>query len=493
MEEFAQEGYPPSQWRGREVTVGRGTTDDNKGDKDKFWTELPMPHNYHLLPKHSQEILRIARMPPKIRKAVAPLEEDGGDVEDEEKPKEVQNGFPVRKLVKLDRDNGQEAPEPNYLAKRRKVTSTTNATQGPAPLRETKVKKVDAEGNVSVFTALVPEGQSVPGEVLPTDAALAEVVPAAAAPGTVVEGIGVVNAQGVVVVNDMAKQTPPRRRPAPPKKKGRRGRKKVVFAEGAVGQGTPASGSDRLAVPGFQRDGGSLEPSDGDTPMADAGDEEDGEDGSEEDGEERAHSPTPASVEFRSKSAEATVGSVVPQGLHRQPSPTALGPTDTGVQQPPSTLQASESAPNVVDVSGSGNLSNSHDIPLSATAHNQETSLAQAPTVQASEAIMPSAAQGAMTNASMSTAPGASRETSASVVLPEEPISQTPGSQLPPSSAAGPSFGLNIPEQGASAQPTSQSATAAAGTPALLSTHQDENHPSPDLLGSLEAHLNQDM
>lgn len=477
MEEFAQEGYPPSQWREREVTVGRGSTDDNKGDKDNFWTELPMPHNYHLLPKHSQEILRIARMPPKIRKPVAPLEEDGGDVEDEEKPKEVQNGFPVKKLVKLDRDNGQEAPEPNYLAKRRRVTPTTSAMQGAVPLREAKVKKVDAEGNVSVFTALVPEGQSVPGEVLPTDAALTDAPPAAAPPGTVVEGVGIVNEHGVVVVNDVAQQTPPRRRPIPSKKKGRRGKKKVLFAGGSV-EGTPASGSDRLTVPGSQH-GGSVEPSDGDTPMADAGDEEEGEEVSDDDGEEHAHSPTPASVEFRPKSIEANAISEAPQVLYRQPSPTALG-TDT--LQPDSATRAPDPVSKSPGANDTGNASSfSVDNALPATEYNGQSSLAHETSLDAAQSAMP--AQGTDNSSAPSMA---------------GPISQASGVQLPPSNAADSTIGLPDLEQAASTLPIpyppleSQTTTAASNLPAP-SANQDENHPSPDLLGSLEAHLNQDM
>lgn len=442
-----------------------------------------MPHNYHLLPKHSQEILRIARMPPKIRKPAAPLEEDGGDVEDEEKPKEVQNGFPIKRLVKLDRDNGQEAPEPNYLAKRRRVTPTMTARQATVPLRETKVKKVDAEGNVSVFTALVPEGQSVPGEVLPADATLAEAVPAAAAPGTVVEGVGVVNAEGVVVFNDVAQQTPPRRRPVPAKKKGRRGKKKVLFAGGSAEQGTPASGSDRLTVPGSHHDGGSIEPSDGDTPMADACDEEDGEDVSEDDGEERGHSLTPASVEFRPESTEANANFDVGQALYRQPSPTALKTPGTGDLQLESTTQAPDAVVKGPGANDAGNSSsNTVDNALPATGYDGQTSIAQDLSIHAVELAMP--AQGAKNNSPASSTPGL--------------VSQPPAAQLPLGDASGSNFGSPILEQAASIQPTSyppadsQTATAAAD-PSAPSTNQGENPPSPDLLGSLEAHLNQDM
>lgn len=263
-----------------------------------------MPRDSHLLPEHSQQILAKARSG-RTYKPPAPPEEDKEAMDEEEEHKEVRQGFTIRKWVKVPRH--LEEPEPEYLAKRRKGLPSQYSMNGaavaqPTPMRETKVKKTDAEGNVNVYKVLVPEGQAVEGEVQLADVITDATVPA---PGTVVEGVGVVNAEGVVVANDLLQSTPPRRRPPPPKKKKRsgpgRGRKKVLFVEGATEQGTPISstGSELLTVPGLKQEG-SVEPSEGgDTPMPDAADEDEGsaEEGSDDedqdDHEPVAHTPTP--------------------------------------------------------------------------------------------------------------------------------------------------------------------------------------------------------
>ncbi|KAL6151275.1 hypothetical protein ACJQWK_10712 [Exserohilum turcicum] len=261
-----------------------------------------MPRDSHMLPEHSQQLLRAARSG-KLYKPPAPPEEDNEMKDEEEESKEIRTGFTIKKYVKVARH--LEVSEPEYLAKRRKGLPSPYVSPPvvqPA-LRETKVKKLDAEGNVAVYKVLVPEGQSVEGEVQPTDAAI-EVAPATAAPGTIVEGVGVVNAEGIVVANDIVQQTPPRRRPPPPKKKVKRGgpgrgKKKVVFAEGAAEQGTPAStAGDLLEVPSIKREEGSVAPSDGgDTPMADVGGEDEegsGEEGSEDEDHDMERTSTPA-------------------------------------------------------------------------------------------------------------------------------------------------------------------------------------------------------
>jgi hypothetical protein len=291
------EGLPINQYREIEVTVGPNAA-DNKPIDANAWPELPMPRDSHMLPEHSQQLLRAARAGRTIKPPAPPEDDDNEMKEEETEHKEVSVGFTVKKYVKIARHN--EAPEPEFLAKRRKgLPSQYIAAQVQAPLRETKVKKLDAEGNVAVYKVLAPEGQAVEGEVAPTDAAI-EVAPIVAAPGTVVEGVGVVNAEGIVVANDVLQQTPPRRRPPPPKKKrqGRhipragpgRGRKRVDFVEGAEGQETPTptTGSEIPAIRGLKtEEGGSVEPSDRDTPMGEAADDDDsGEEGSEDDDQE---------------------------------------------------------------------------------------------------------------------------------------------------------------------------------------------------------------
>jgi hypothetical protein len=372
-----------------------------------------------MLPEHSQQLLRAARSG-KLYKPPAPLEEDNEMKDEEEESKEIRTGFTIKKYVKVARH--LEGPEPEYLAKRRKgLPSPYVSAQVTQPaLRETKVKKLDAEGNVAVYKVLVPEGQSVEGEVQPTDAAI-EVAPATAAPGTIVEGIGVVNAEGIVVASDIMQQTPPRRRPPPPKKVKRggpgRGKKKVVFAEGAAEQGTPAStaGGDMLEIAGIKREDGSVAPSDGgDTPMADAGGQDEegsGEEGSEDEDHDMERTSTPATP-LRSSAAPPSTSAMdisdTPEAAPREPvaESSIIVPTETPVETPAGSLveantgtitemahplgTTNEPSQSTEEIEGSAmkvatpkmtqeaqarNESSSPDLPLSAISHSRQSSL----------------------------------------------------------------------------------------------------------------------
>ncbi len=394
IEHNVLEGLPISQYREAEVTIGPNMNDNKPVDKNA-WPELPMPRDSHMLPEHAQQLLRAARSG-RIYKPPPPPEDDHELKDEEEEHKEVQTGFTIRKYVKV---RHLEVAEPEYLAKRRKGLPSPyvhgQVTQ-PA-LRETKVKKLDAEGNVAVYKVLVPEGQAVEGEVKPTDAAI-EVAPATAAPGTVVEGVGVVNAEGVVVANDVMQQTPPRRRPPPPKKKNKRagpgrGKKKVLFAEGGADQGTPTSNadSDSLAVPGVKQNEGSVPPSDGgDTPMADAGadDEEgsseEGSDEEEQDGDSTLNPSTAPSVRPAPTSQPATdladVMDVTPSEAIAVPEPpvaSSIEKTEPATEETLSTMPVrvlETSDPKVEP-----DLTTSLDDQLPDAPRNEQNSLPEAP------------------------------------------------------------------------------------------------------------------
>jgi hypothetical protein len=411
VEHNVLEGLPINQYKEVEVTIGPSSTETKRRDQNEWMP--PMPRDSHLLPEHSQLLLRAARSG-RIYKPPAPPEEDKDGLEEEDEHKEVPQGFTVKKWVKVPRH--LEDAEPEYLAKRRKGLPSQYVASGqvsaqPAALRETKVKKTDAEGNVSVYKVLVPEGQAVEGEIQATDAVI-EAAPVAAAPGTIVEGVGVVNAEGVVVANDILQQTPPRRRPAPPRKKKRsgpgRGKKKVVFVEGAPEQGTPASGAESglLVPPSVKLEDGSVEPSEGgDTPMPDAGDEEEGsgEEGSEdEEQEEGTHSPTPAL-------------SVPPPDIPTVPTsaPAIDAPKElvdkaplaetAATSEPPAPTPTEASALPAIDAPTSipaqieteikektgRDPSSSPELPLSAMAHSRQNSLNQIPTLATLEASAP--------------------------------------------------------------------------------------------------------
>jgi hypothetical protein len=348
-----------------------------------------------MLPEHSQQLLRAARSGRTVKPAV-PLEDDIEMKEEEEEPKEIRTGFTIKKFVKVARH--LEAPEPEYLAKRRKGLPSPYAQLNQAAVRETKVKKLDAEGNVTVYKVLAPEGQAVEGEVAPTDEAM-EAAPAIAAPGTVVEigsMVGVVNADGVVVANDIIQQTPPRRRPPPPKKKGRggpgRGRKRVVFAEGSTEQGTPASnaGSDRPQIPGLKHEGGSVEPSDRDTPMGEAGDEEgSGEEGSDDEDQDPEHTPAPTTPSNPTTTATSSITvemTDAPDEAIKSEAPVDLQPSSavtaeaSGVSE--DKVQPAQSSPSQdkMELDDERDRSSSPDLPLTAADHSRQNSNTHIPT-----------------------------------------------------------------------------------------------------------------
>lgn len=381
-----------------EVTVGANAADDKPVDKDA-WPELLMPRDSHMLPEHSQQLLRAARSG-RIFKPPAPPEDDNEMKDEEEENKEIQTGFTIKKYVKVARH--LEVSEPEYLAKRRKGLPSPYVVNGVihAPLRETKVKKLDAEGNATVYKVLVPEGQAVEGEVQPTDAAI-EAIPAVAAPGTVVEGVGVVNAEGVVVANDILQQTPPRRRNPPPPKKRKAGpgrsKKKVIFIEGSA---NPAGG-EQLAVPGIKAEGGSGEPSDGDTPMANAGGDDEegsGEEGSDDEENDANQASAPDTPATPSKTATAPTS--VPKldanelaALDTSASVVEMTDAPRVTAQPlAGEIEAAAAQPAVLEVKELDKMpdpSSSPDLPLSAISHSRQNSLTHVPTSTTDPEPMP--------------------------------------------------------------------------------------------------------
>lgn len=387
-----------------EVTIGHNANDNKPVDKDA-WPELPMPRDSQMLPLHSQQLLRAVRSGQTV-KPPAPVEDDNEMKEEEEEVKEVPVGFTVKKFVKVARH--LETPEPEYLAKRRKglPSQYTNGQTAPA-LRETKVKKLDADGNVAIYKVLVPEGQAVEGEVQPTDDAI-EVVPATAAPGTIVEGIGVVNAEGVVVASEIRHQTPPRKRAPPPKRRRGgpgRGRRRVTFAGRGEDQGIPNMGGDLLSTPGLQREDGSVAPSDGgDTPMADAGGEDDegsGEEGSEDEDHDMERNSTPATP-LRLPSAPPTSApavndsamndSAMPDIVPAEQLPTAPSPVHTNVETSAPPPISDPSAPSevvaeITEISAAPDLPDLSKLPLS---RSRQTSPTTIPTLlPTTDAIVP--------------------------------------------------------------------------------------------------------
>lgn len=303
-------GLPVRQWRQTDTLIGPPPEAETQFGKQR-WPEWPMPRDSQQLPEVSQQLLRAARAGRLYRPPTPVNDDDEKDIPpEEEEVKEVQQGFVAKKWSVLPRH--LEEPEREHLAKRRKGLPATWSGGALGPLatqtafRKTKVRKFDAEGNAHIYEVLAPEGQKIEGEVIEEDETLKSApVETAVAPGTVVEGVGIVNAEGVVVATDLLQPTPTRKKPPPPRRKPKkgsgRGKKRVTFPDASVaGSGTPSNMSNAPGTAAADAVPESAVPStQGDTPMPDAqeGEEDDsgsdGEEGDEDGREEGELSQTP--------------------------------------------------------------------------------------------------------------------------------------------------------------------------------------------------------
>lgn len=236
------EGLPVKQWGQSmsRVSLAPPVMEVQNRADDK-WADPPMPRDYQMLQPFTQHLLRLARSG-----RVGTKRKQDHDNADEEKPEDE----PVEEANKDANieDRGYVAkkwkPVPEhllepehkhfeFLAKRRKglpsLYGPDQQSGAPVVMRRTKVQKANADGEVAVYEVLVPEGQTMEGEVTESTE-LADVKPVVAAPGTVIEGVGIANEEGVVVAEHL-KPTAPRRNRPPPKKKGGpgRGKKRVTF------------------------------------------------------------------------------------------------------------------------------------------------------------------------------------------------------------------------------------------------------------------------
>jgi hypothetical protein len=296
------------------------------------WPELPMPRDSNLLSDMSRQLLRIARLP-RVSKPAAPVEEEEKDPAEEEEVKEEHKGFSLKRWVQMGK--GYDPPEREYLAKRRKGLPPMHDGFVPIydslgqtkPMTTLKVRKYDAEGNSHVYEVIAPVGQKVAGEILDDDKAAAVPVEPPAAPGTIIEGLGVVNEEGVVVAQPIRRKPPiPQKR----KKKGGPGRSKKKIVPELGPDGVPihppldAHGELMSDAQGITTEGAES----GDTPMPDAGDDDD--EGSGEEGEnsdedhdvDMSQSSTPVRASSMSNDikGEAVNTPEVPAGLTPGPS-----------------------------------------------------------------------------------------------------------------------------------------------------------------------------
>ncbi|KAL8733593.1 MAG: hypothetical protein Q9166_002002 [cf. Caloplaca sp. 2 TL-2023] len=368
------EGLPVRQWRKAPVAISTAPQKEEttaNPTRDSLFVELAMPRDSQLLSPMSQALLRAARSGEITKKAAPqPLQEDDKENGDDDEPAgDVDSGFMAKRWAAVPRH--LEGPEPEFLAKRRKglpsAYKLVGQVNGAVSMRKTKIRKFDADGNASVLEVLVPEGQTVDGEVLEDETNVTQ----APAPGTVVEGIGVANAEGVIIAGDQMLPTPPRRRPPPPKRKakgpGRGRKKKVAFALGTEGLNSGNSvvtlnnGADGVNAPIEGQSGEAT--ADNDITMGDDGALQNGEESSEEDddgdegeeGEREDGELSPSPMSSQSPPNEAS--------LDIEPPPTPLEQDPKLSEQPDGPPEAGPESP---DLPEERDASSSPDLPVAA-------------------------------------------------------------------------------------------------------------------------------
>lgn len=282
------EGLPVRQWRQEWVNIAPPAPLETTQKNDIWAIELPhgMPKDSHLLPTHTQELLRAARSG-RLYKRPAPAEEEeaDGDAAPEKSDKKEEDlstkGYMVKVWKQVPRN--AEGPTISHLAKRRKGTVTLSAALpagNPSAPTVTKatVRRIDAAGNPYNQEVILAAGQAVDGEIISTTVVQAP-IPSASA--------------------ESAGATPVRRRPPPPKRKAKgpgRGRKKklplpgpsIPQAGGAPGVSVADGGVKPEGAANDVKQEGGDDNKPQDTEMAEGDDDDDGDDDGDdgEDGDE---------------------------------------------------------------------------------------------------------------------------------------------------------------------------------------------------------------
>lgn len=406
------EGLPVKQWGQQyaRVSLAPPASETADGKEDK-WGEPPMPRDSHLLQPWTQQLLRLARSGKIGMKRKPDPDSMDEDRPDEEVTEEAKNNLENRGYVARKWKPIPEAllePEHRhfeFLAKRRKGLPSMYGPELSAtavvPMRKTKVQKAGPDGEVNVYEVLVPEGQTVEGEVAESTE-LADVKPVAAVPGTVIEGVGIANEEGVVVAEHLKPSVAPRRNRPPPKKKGGpgRGKKRVTFTNPdgstyttivpnatkivpqpgqtvkhiAKGQEASADVSVEQATSQLPTEEGQQE-GDGEGENEGEGEEDGSEDGEDDDDDDRE--------EGELSDEDAPTAGVTPA----PPAQNGQTSTEAKIEEPvtdpasaaPTTATEPESAP-------ARDASSSPELPLAKTSHSRQSSLVE----NAAAAVLPS-------------------------------------------------------------------------------------------------------
>ncbi|KAK5117471.1 hypothetical protein LTR85_008856 [Meristemomyces frigidus] len=392
------EGLPVKQWGQQfaRVSLAPPASENADGKEDK-WGEPPMPRDSNLLQPWTQQLLRLARSGKVGTKRKPDPDSMDEDRPDEEAAEDAKSNLEDRGYVARKWKPVPEAllePEHRhfeFLAKRRRGLPSMYGPELSAaavvPMRRTKVQKSGPDGEVKVYEVLVPEGQTVEGEVTESTE-LAEVKAVAAVPGTVIEGVGIANEDGVVVAEHLKPSVAPRRNRPPPKKKGGpgRGKKRVTFTnpDGSTyttivpnatkivpqpGQVVKHVAKGEEANPDVVAAETSVQAPTGENPDGEGegeGEEEGSEDGEEGDDDDDDREEGELSEE------DAPTAGVTPapptQSGEETADTTAKLATETSTKASTATLQG---------VAPARDASSSPELPLAKTSHSRQASLAE--------------------------------------------------------------------------------------------------------------------
>jgi hypothetical protein len=141
------EGLPIRQWKQVEAQIGPPPVIETIPGQ-AYFPEHPMPRDSHLLPEHSQHLLRLARAPIAPKPSTPQNEDEEKDKKlDDDRTKDTNRGIALPKWSQVPRH--LEEPEVEYLAKRRPGLPpvhtgyggiVNNLSQAP-PMRKTMLKR----------------------------------------------------------------------------------------------------------------------------------------------------------------------------------------------------------------------------------------------------------------------------------------------------------------------------------------------------------------
>lgn len=407
------EGLPVKQWGQQiaHVSLAPPKSENANGEDDK-WGEPPMPRDYQLLQPWTQQLLRLARSGKVGTKRKPDPDSMDDDKAEDEIAEEAKTNLEDRGYVAKKWKPVPEAllePEHKhfeFLAKRRKGLPSLYGPEiqngAPVLMRKTKVQRAGTDGEIAIYEVLVPEGQTVEGEVTETMELPADIKPVAAAPGTVIEGVGIANDDGLLVAEHLkpANIAPRRNRP-PPKKKGGpgRGKKRVTFTnpDGSTYTTIVPNATKIVPQPGqivrhvakgeeanpdvSATQAAAHVPTDPGEGGADGEDGEEGE-GSDEDGSGDEDDDREEGELSEEDAPTAGVTPVPPEktgeagtAANNEGAVKAEDTVTEDAQQPP----ASEASPRTK--SKDRDASSSPELPLAKSSHSRHNSLATAPTI----------------------------------------------------------------------------------------------------------------